>query len=299
MKFTAVITLTDYQEDFTRALTSITKTSDYFADIFIVTKNRDAISKYLPSRECALNLMVVPKFKQKEMLGNIVLNVHPYDKFKESDIIKLKDRIKNSNRYQTVFAISSVIVSNPDPMWMWINGFLLVDIVWSWIQSFWDRNKLYNNTDLIAQCVVSKGGKNYTAPSVPTGIFARFSKSEYSPKIYSDTSVIKAPVNNFEDLLRHFSSHNFYGMGLWILVYFGYWISLIGGIFYPIILGNVSTFLILLSLIFQACIIMLITNAYVKMPIRFLLCLLYPAFFVAFPFVIIASKLYKPKKQWK
>jgi len=302
MRFTAVINVSKYEEDCTNALKSIADNRDYFQpDIYIVSSNKAAVSKFESEK-----IHIVSKLKLKQITTNnpMIMEIPPYAKFGQSALDKLKTTIKHSSIEQTVFTLRSRLGMTPPSNLMWLNGYVLVALVCQWFHSLFEFWKIHQTDDILIRCVVQKMGKSTIHPKKNYFTHRLFHNSE-APYIYDDSCIAKYPSKDYTYLFRFLSQHSHFGFSLWILLYAFYYFGFLGGALIPI-MSNIYTggfplaFYLLVGALTlgQACIVMLLTNGYAIMPIRFLLCLLFPFYFFTFPLVLIISKLYSPKKSY-
>jgi hypothetical protein len=289
--FTAVIYITEYNEDFGRALKSINACSHLFKELIIVSNYKhDGVDT-----NGALEVKVCSKLTASLVTGDVILEIPPYCAFTESALGQLQEKIKYSSVEHTTFGIQTVEMYSSNPANMMWYGLILVSIVWDWIQSVWDRGKLYNHNDIVARAVITKGGKRYITPLPHTKWVHYIYNPDCVPKIYRDDCVVKYPANTVVHRLAH---HKHYGFSLWLLYYFFYYVALIL-VCTAIVQGAVSRVLLVCFIVFQWACVMLITNAYVNVKLRPLLALFYPLYYLAFPVCLLVAKFYKPKTMWK
>lgn len=301
MRFTAVITVTSYEEDCSNALRSIRKNPNYFQrEIFIVCKNLAAVKQFQSE-----NVTIIPEFKLSD-LGEehtTIMKIPPYALFGESGLIKLKTKIKHSSIEKNVFTLRTAYYSQPPSGLMWLNGFALVALVCQWLHSFWEFWKIHQTDDIVVYCVVNKMGKRSIHPE-KNYFTDRFFHNNEPTYVYDEFTIVKYPSDNYRFLFRFLSQHSHFGLGWWILLYAFYWIGFLFLTILPIIsnviAGSSFNFYIMVFglIILQACLVMIATNGYALFPLRFLLSVGFTFYFMLFPIVLVIAKLYVPPKTY-
>ena len=275
--FSVVIKITKFNESPRRAIQSILNNLNYVDQVRIVnpyfTNEKDMYKGWEEDKK-KLNVIIEPELKEKE-LGDIVVEIPPNCDLKSGAFNTIEKRLRHSNDNQNTLALIPQLNLKGFGI---MQGYFIVLYLIDW---FWNRlyenNKLIQYTDIQARYMMRKGSKKF----LPKPKFSqRFWNVETIPKIPVDTAVLED-----QNIMQTLYNHQNMRFGLWILTYFLVWFFLttlfvaLPGQFYSIVFWGVGSLLSYLT-----------TQFYIKTNYKLFYVLLFPLYWVTFPFILIYAK---------
>lgn len=220
--------------------------------------------------------------------ASVVIEVPPTCRLKLGAFESIREQIKTADATQTHFALATKTDIKGFNIWL---GFLVVMTVieWLWNRVF-ERNKLIQYTDVRGRFLIRKANK-FLLPEESLSSW-RIWNANVMPKVYAgDTAVLKGL-----DIFARLYHHRYFGMGLWLipfLVIWGMltlsWTTMIGTAIHYRSLW-MGTYALSIWTV-EVLISLAICGYYIQNRYNSLFYLLFPVYFMAFPFILVFSKL--------
>lgn len=315
MSFTAVIRMTGYDESPQRALQSIANNKEHFSDVVIVNKayssddkmyqgyaeDKAKIQEPIPlngdkNNMYSISVKEVPEFDVIHCNGWNVIEIPPYCEVKRGALDMIQTRLKTGSVYETHMGVTTAtILPDLSPFY----GFLVVAQVIGWFWNrVWERNKLYQYTDLRVTAIIQRGKKRFMAPS---NFMWRLWNNGCIPVLYGGDGAISNPPSDrtgWDYVMWTLYTHQNFGFGLWIFPYSVFWITLsLAGL--GLLWGNITSLYILGVWFLEFVSAYLICQTYMKIPFGPVYYLFFPLYWMAFPFVLLLAKNTVPQRAWR
>jgi len=234
--------------------------------------------------------------------GSVVVEVPPYCELKLGAFESISKEIGNANMAQTHFALST---STKLRKFSLLYGFLVVLTVIDWLWNrFYEHNKLVQYTDVRGRFLLRKGQRRFLPKE--NEFTWRLWNSQVMPKVYAgDTAILSPPppVSGWSYIVWLLHTHKHLGMGFWIAPFSAIWgflsISWFTMLWNAIIyrsfwLGGYATSIWAIEI----CISFLICGHYIRLDYKNVFYVLFPVYFMLFPFMLMYSKLTTPQVNW-
>lgn len=217
----------------------------------------------------------------------IVTIIPPHACVKSGAFEMIERNMRASTVHQTHFGVTTTKRYNKFSIF---HGFLVVMLLIEWIWEILDRSKIIQTTDIKSMFVLKKGNLKYFNEET-TGW--RFYNPHVIPKQYGGelAELVDAPMDHI------FRNHRYMKLlGFWVFPFFWSWFTL--GLVYVLVAYAQFRQPILLYVvtlaglwIWEFMISFVITGYYAKMPYRIVFSLLFPVYFVLFPFYLIFQRI--------
>lgn len=290
--FRAIIPISRFRENCDKALNSILATRHLFESIIIISKHIDPA--YDKGKFADLPIKVVtrqPKRVKEDVFDGITLRIHPYVSFDEADLKRYKYMIQKSPVEHVFFAIRANYVLPAN----WYAPFILLALIWAYIQETFERGKQYQHTDLRGVVTVKKGRELLKTPK--RAWWWRFKNPYKHPSEYSDTVAIQ-PHHTCKNYAREYLQTNRYlGWGLWMFFYGFYYVA-----YWLLIFATFQNLfpwpLFLAGWGLTWCLCQIILDARVKLTYKWFYVALLPIYYLFFPFYLTYARWFTPKEKW-
>ena len=302
MSLTAVVTLTGFREDCSRAIRSLIPLKHYFKDLVIVHRGyvddeRSMYSGWVEDRESLspVTIKIVAQLDAVHVDGQATVEINPFCDIRQGAMDELVATLKGANQYQTRMGMTTSLVLDNFSVFY---GFIMVSYVIDWFwQRVWCRGKLYQNLDVQSRRVVQVGPDRYL-PS--TSVWHSFIWNNVTiPRMYGGNAAITRPSfeNGFQTTLWYFYNHSHYTWSWWIMPFSIVWMT-IAMAAYGLLLGNIGSMWILSVWSWEIVLAYLICESYIKCDWASAYYPLFPIYWILFPVVIIYSKITTPQRSW-
>lgn len=300
--WTAVIYMTGYHECCRPAVQSVLRSKQYFEQLIIVFPGyvNDEISMYREWKEdkqdLGMMIQFVPKLDVAHVTGTQVVELNPYCEARPGCFENLQSAIHQSTEKQTHLSVSSTLMlPNFSPFY----GFLMISyfIDWFW-NTLWQRNKMYQFTDVRVRAVMNNAGKRYLATS--SRLWYVWNANCVPRMAGGDTTVTRCPKNRtgLEFVTWYLYTHTNYTWSWWIFP-FSFFYIIISMQAIGILYGNWNSLYIIGMWLLEMLIATLLLNKNISGPYLKILVVLFPFYWFAFPIVLIYSKLQVPQRAWQ
>lgn len=311
MSFTAVIRLTGFNENPHRALVSIEENKYAFSDVVIVNpfyvSDQRMYPNYVEDKAAieapydlgngnmrVVTVTQVEEFNVAHCKGYYVLEIPPHCEFKRGAVELLHTQVGKSTVHQTHLGLStSTLFQDFSIMY----GFVVICQVMSWYWTrIWERGKLYQYTDLRCTAILQRGKTRFVAPSQFSW---RFWNNGCIPVMYgAEVAICKPQQRGWEYVVWLLHTHTNFTWGLWLFPYSFFYIiySLAGlGLFYY---RNWDSFYMLAVYFVEVVSTVFICQSYTNLRHIMFYALMFPLYWIAFPFILVFSKSYVPQQAW-
>jgi hypothetical protein len=283
MKFTFVFELTSSPKQLIASL--IANKADVEA-LYIVYPDYDGNPIYpeWARDEAVLGVPVyfVATFDPKTVDG-IIVNVPANCELKLGAFESIRQHMSRATESQTHFALTPHVRCETHSLFY---GFLFImqTIDWIW-NRIYERNKLIQTSDVQARFVIRKGRRSF----VPEPKFIwRFWNTAVIPKVQTSSAVLHLR-NGWSDVVTTLKYHSHQGFGLWLIPYLSTYLVLAvtwnafvyNGVMAPYTIG---------MWLAEILVCYLICSAAFTAPRAYIYYLLFPVYWLLYPFVLIHAR---------
>lgn len=301
MSLTAVVTLTGFREDCSRAIKSLIALKHYFKDLVIVHRGyvddeRSMYAGWIEDREslCPVAIKVVAQLDAVHVDGQATVEINPFCDIRQGAMDELAATLKAATQYETHLGMTTSLVLEPFSIFY---GFIMVSYVIDWFwQRVWCRGKLYQSLDIRSRRIVQIGSDRYLPPTSWTWFIRN---SACIPRMYGGNAAITRSSfeNGFQTVLWYFYNHAHYTWSWWLMPFSIVWATLCMAA-YGLLLGNFGSIWIVSVWSWEIVLAYLICESYIKSNWSYIFYPLFPIYWILFPVVVMYSKITTPQRSW-
>ena len=304
MSFTAVVHITGFNECPENAIKSVVANVNDFSKLLIVFpgyeesnalyKDFDADKAYLEEHDT--EIQVVPKLSIDYIQSPSIVEIPAYCRFKPGGMEMVRRQIVEAPDSVTHFALSTVTsLSDFSPFY----GFLVLMEVINWIRSrILERGKLYQYNDVRIRHVVQCGKRRY----LPERQFIwRLWNNGCAWRLYGGETAVMAPPTNragYDYVMWALYTNTSMGLSPWLLLFLGQWLLFLLPAWGLVIKWNIDSLWILGVWCIEILCTAMVTQNYMKIKAGVIFSILFPVYWILFPFTLVYAKNLVPQRTW-
>jgi len=228
MSLAAVIQIGAFNECPRNAIKSVIESRDRFDELHIICPHYmenmvfyDEFEKDVSVLENnQIKIFYESELDVKSIAANYIVQIPPNCRILKSGIDGLQKRIKKSTESESTFIFQSLVVLKE---WSLTYGFLFVTSLWILFWNQWQRNKVWQHTDVTVGAILQKGNHRYI-PSYSNWTLWN-TRSHIAPRLVGQVPsvcILKGDSCHVETYLWKSKYFTFWGTW-WVMFIWCYW----------------------------------------------------------------------------